>query len=260
MQKPFRHLGVLMISGVVALGLVAAAYTLWYEDLSLNATVSTANFDVDWSCQTAFIDGAGNGNSSHTDCKGATKETVAILATAVTGNAPLDYTSFTDFGGSVPAAKYIQDCSAAITSNASGANGNGGNNNQLTLTANNLYPYAGCKYAIDIDVPTGNMVPAHFTLTSSSNDSSGVVKVIASTTGPDACTQIASSFNTPVTSNAVITTDGTTPLQLHADEHLYCTFLVYLQEEDSSGTTVAEGANFTLSATIKAHQFNETAP
>ena len=41
MRKAFRHTGVLMMLGVVALGLVGAAYTLWYEELNLNATVKT---------------------------------------------------------------------------------------------------------------------------------------------------------------------------------------------------------------------------
>ena len=57
MKQPFRHIGVLMIMGIAALGLVAAAYTLWYEDLSVTANVTTANFDVDWSCQTGFAAG-----------------------------------------------------------------------------------------------------------------------------------------------------------------------------------------------------------
>lgn len=257
MRKPFRHVGVLMIMGIAALGLIAAAYTLWYEDLSVTANVTTAQFDVDWSCQTGFTSGAGTGATANQNCGSATKETVAILTSpATTSNPSLTWASFTDEGGSVAASKYIQDCSAAIGDAASAANGNTGEDNTLTLTMNNLYPFAGCKFALDIDVPDGSYVPAHFTLTAESNNSAGTVKVLAKETG--ACTQIAGILNSASTSTATpITTDGSAPLQLHANEHLYCTFLVYLQELNNSNATVAEGATFQITATIKAHQFNE---
>ena len=38
-----------MMLAVVALGLVGAAYTLWYEELELNANISTGTLDADWS-------------------------------------------------------------------------------------------------------------------------------------------------------------------------------------------------------------------
>ena len=43
MRKAFRHTGVLMMLGVVALGLVGAAYTLWYENLTLNCERHNGN-------------------------------------------------------------------------------------------------------------------------------------------------------------------------------------------------------------------------
>ena len=49
MPKAFKHTGVLMMLAVVALGLVGAGYALWYEELTVTATVNTGTFNVDWS-------------------------------------------------------------------------------------------------------------------------------------------------------------------------------------------------------------------
>jgi len=267
MRRPFRHVGVLMIVGIAALGLIAAAYTLWYEDLSLTANVSTAQFDVDWSCQTGVgtaPDGAGTNTTNNQTCTAATRDTVAILTTAATTTNPtLAWADFTDQGDSpstVPDTKYSQTCSnPVIGNNAAGANGNTGNNNTLTLTMTGLYPFAGCKFALDIDVPTGNYVPAHFSLTAESNNSNGAVKVLAPT-ATGACAQIAAALSQTSATVPAVITDGTNPIQLHPGEHLFCTFLIYLQELNASSATVAENTSFTITATIKAHQFNEPAP
>ena len=269
MKKPFRHAGLLMIMGIIALGLVGAAYTLWYEDLSISANVTTARFDVDWSCQTGFAattKAVGTGVSANQTCGTTpTKQTVAILTSAANVTNPtLIYTDFTDNGDdltAVPAAKYIQTCSAAITgSGGTGANDTG-TFNILTLTLSNLYPFAGCKFAIDIDVPSGNYVPAHFTMTANTN-TLGALGVLSGSTGT--CAQIAAELNSPTAGNLVINNNANTaPLQLHANERIFCTFLVYLKEILSDSSTVLENQSagtYTLTATIKAHQFNEPAP
>ena len=269
LKKPFRHAGLLMLMAIAALGLIGAAYTLWYEDLSVTANVTTARFDVDWSCQTGFAaapDAAGIGTSANQTCTAATKETVAVLSTALvpSTNPTLVWTDFTDQlddTAAVPTAKYIQSCSAAIGNNAAGANDTG-TNNTLTFTLTDLYPFAGCKFAIDIDVPSGNYVPAHFTLTAAANTLQAL-KVLTPAAGT--CRQIANILNSAsTTSNVVILNDaGTAPLQLHNNERLFCTFLVYLQEYTSTPSTVLENQStgtYSLTATIKAHQFNEPSP
>jgi hypothetical protein len=168
MRKSSRHIGVLMVLSTLALGLVGAAYALWYEDLQVTANVSTGTFNVDLSLH----DPVTHANSTNG---------VPVVAKPPTGygtltsgvasyledgdpnrwftNGAQGYANFTNanFG-----AKPQTTCTGALSSNAAGAN-DVGDTNVLTLNLGGLYPYAGCEF--EIDITNKGTVPMHFALT-----------------------------------------------------------------------------------------------
>lgn len=245
MRKAFRHTGVLMMLGVVALGLIGAAYTLWYENLELTATVSTGTFDVDGSVHGAAVPVVSLNN-------GGTYLTTAQAAVA-TGQ------SEAVIGSKMPS------CTQAVGTDTDPANNNDDqdiDNNVVQLTASNLYPFAGCRYIIDIH-NTGT-VPAHVALTN--------VTLTCTAVAPHLCPPppLAPWTNTllPVsvggTSNlaqcqaflgAIATWNGNDVeipgIQLHAGNELACEFILALDQADVEGTTWVFTASYT------AHQWNE---
>jgi hypothetical protein len=240
MRRAFKHTGVLMMVAVIGLTIIGAAYALWFENLTLTATVTTGTFNVDWSCE--------NEVDQPVDCHHAT-EPVVSLDKGVT---------FTDFGAPpLPPLSKAPTCDAAI-SNSTGANDSndaptGNSNNVLTLTLGDLYPYAGCEFWINFH--NAGTVPAHFTLTSVSLTQNGTPIAAAPwtihlTTPNAACAATLAAMAAGQTPVELSTEGG--PIQLHHDEQVICHFILALDQSAS------EGATFVFTAVIQAHQWNET--
>jgi hypothetical protein len=181
MRKAFRHSGVLMMLAVVALGLLGAAYTLWYEKLTLSAEITTGELNADWSFHSWSTTGpTDNGSfaaSSSTSGNGApvvaippagwgslTSGVATLLGSG--GNSTstsyglFDYNNFYVNGSQKP----LTTCTGAIGSNNSPGQANDvGDNNTLTLTMGGLFPYAGCEFAIDLH--NDGTVPFHIAIT-----------------------------------------------------------------------------------------------
>ncbi len=176
MRKSSRHIGVLMVLSTLALGLIGAAYALWYEDLQLTANVSTGTFNVDMSMHDPVTHANGtNGvpvvGKPPTGWGSLTSGVASYLEYGPPQGLPDDQSirNFTDgaqgYGNFTNAnfgAKPQTTCSGALTSNAAGAN-DVGDTNVLTLNLGGLYPYAGCEF--EIDITNKGSVPMHFALT-----------------------------------------------------------------------------------------------
>jgi hypothetical protein len=124
MKNAFRHTGVLFMVAVIGLAVIGAGYALWFQVLTLNATVTTGDLDVQW--------------SDH----GAVEEySLDTGTTFVHGpNTSTDPPTPADPGFNPD--KAVQTCSQDIPAN--------GNGHVLNITDLNLYPYAGCVHHIDI--------------------------------------------------------------------------------------------------------------
>jgi len=240
MHKAFRHTVVLMTVAVIAVGLLGAAYTLWYENLTLNANVSTGTFDVDWSIE-------------------------APPVPVVSTNLGVDYRPFT----AAEALKATQ-CTASITTNdAPGQANDVADDNVLTLTAANLYPYAGCDFLIDIH--SQGTVPAHVAMTAltglgpnyelyptcgypgfpACDDARAfTITVLNAETDPNraSCERLATGLG--LNGSFAPAELGT---QLHTGEELVCGLRFALKQVSN-----VEGMSFSWRMDLKAHQWNET--
>ncbi len=120
MKNAFRHTGVLFMVAVIGLAAIGAGYALWFQVLTLNATVATGDLDVQW--------------SSHGAVQEYSLTTGETFLHGANGNTPAD-------AGFNPA-KAVQTCSQDIPAN--------GNGHILNIADTNFYPYAGCVHHIDI--------------------------------------------------------------------------------------------------------------
>lgn len=167
MRKAFRHTGVLMMLSVVALGLIGAAYALWYEDLTLSATVSTGTLDADLSIHDLDTTTANAANNTGLPVVGLPPAGFQGVASYLDGpnrnfeNGASGYANFTNTN--FPAGKPQPTCAGGLSTNSSAANNNTGSNNVLSLAMGGLFPYAGCEYSIDLS--NIGSVPAHFSVT-----------------------------------------------------------------------------------------------
>ena len=164
MRKAFRHTGVLMMLGVVALGLIGAAYTLWYQNLSVTTTINTGTLAANWSFHPWSAGTSGEGTFGATSTSGLGKPVVALITSADnvgvnasasqilgqggtgSGSARFTYGNFnppTNVGSPTPV-KPVPTCEGALSPTDSGAT-------SLTLTIGGLFPFAGCEFQIDID-------------------------------------------------------------------------------------------------------------
>ena len=258
MTRAFRHTGVLMMLAVVALGLVGAAYALWYEDLQLTANVSTAKLDADvsfhpWTSAGGFSSTSGNGNGHPVVAQvGAIAPTVATLLGS-------NYAAFGDF----PSGKPTTTCAGAIgTYGTNGTNANDTvDNNQLSLTLGGLYPYAGCEFEIDLHNDGG--IPFHIALTSVSLQSCTDNTYTSCTNVPAApwsiglapgsnaaCTAFLGAIATAAV-NTQINSAPNTPVQIHDGQDLVCRFKLILDQAN------VENSFFKFSAVYRAYQWNE---
>ncbi len=238
MSKAFRHSGVLMVVATVALGLLGAAYTLWFENLSLTATVSTGTFNVDWSIE---------------------QQPLAVVSTDLGET----YRPF-----SAAEALKVTQCTASIaTNNTTGQANDAADNNVLNVTAANLYPYAGCEFWIDIH--SMGSVPAHVAMTAltglgpdyalypgcypaeTCEASRAFTITVLNAAGDPArpsCERLA--YGLGIDGSFTPANLGT---QLHSGEKLVCGLRFALKQVPN-----VEGMSFSWRMDLKAHQWNET--
>lgn len=146
----------MLLFGVFALGLLGAAYTLWYEDLTLHADVSTGTLNADLSFESAGpvvgIPPQGfDGVASWLDTDGSRHFT----------NGAQGYTNFTVANFTFQdVVKPKPTCTGDVTDGGGNQNGNTpGDENLLTLYMGNAYPYSGCEF--EIDLHNAGTVPFH---------------------------------------------------------------------------------------------------
>ncbi len=233
MKNAFRHTGVLFMVAVIGLAVIGAGYALWFQVLTLNATVSTGDLDVQW--------------SSH----GAVKEySLNTGETFIHG--PNDPTP-ADPG--FIAAKAVQTCSQDIPAS--------GNGHVLNIADANLYPYAGCVHHIDIH-STGT-TPVH--IDTSSLDLSGLrCQAPAGTTcnaltdlhvAVSACVKAGDSStvgggpNQPFATVTPPATPNANIWQLHQSNRINCDIEIWANQ------SAPEHATYTGSIKLLACQWNE---
>lgn len=156
MRKAMRHTGVLMMLAVLALGLVGAAYTLWFEKLTVTATVETGILDVDLSCVNPEMPYTYDNNDLD---EGAECAALAGQAgTTIIGKQLSN--GFFDFKPAAYWNKPPLDCRAVLSDTGSQPNGeNPANWNKLDLKVSGAYPFAGCQFYFDIH--NDGSVPVH---------------------------------------------------------------------------------------------------
>jgi hypothetical protein len=285
MRKAFRHSGVLMMVAVVALGMLGAAYTLWFEDLQLNTQVNTGTFDADVSIHPWNGSGYGNEQTAEGAYDNAGQPVVAIISEPRLGSRSAFNLADTPPQSSPPipdAAGYARyskanftvgsvtkpmpDCDAAIGSyGSSPANTNDvAESNRLDLTMTGLFPYAGCEY--EIDIHNSGSVPMHVSLLAGglyqrcNADGTGCVDI---TTSYPALSFIGDPSNASCAALFGVgrSTDpnslgqlqvGGVPVQLHQGESLVCRVKIILDQ-------AADGENRRYKAQInwRAYQWNE---
>ena len=287
MRKAFRHTGVLMMLAVVALGLVGAAYTLWYQKLTLTTNISTGSLSAAWSFHPWSAGTGGEGTFATASSAGNGKPVVAVptvtllnggvatllgLSGSGSGSANFTWGNFnppSNIGIPDPV-KPPPTCAGAMTGTT------------LTLTLGGLFPYAGCEFQIDIS-NTGT-VPFHLAVLSTK-----VQQCDAS--GPN-CGVPAYPNNMPWTRGVVtgsanyaeclallnadwkgtlpqqVNDSGGHPVQIHPGNDLVCDFMIVLDEnwwDGASGTfadpshwSSNQNLNFTITTTYAAYQWNES--
>lgn len=232
MTKPYRHVGVLFMLAITVLALLGSAFTLWYEDLSIETEASTGSFDADWVVGT---------------------NTKKVWPTAASPFTPAYSDFVTDPGTTLTGV----DCSS--TNVADDAPNTTTTSEALTLTMTGMYPFSACEFNVGFRVDSQSNTPAQFMLTAASPNS--YLKVFTDSSA-EYCAQLVGALNgtlslaTPV---AVRNAGNTGSLQLNpSDSAVDCNLLIYLVEEGDSGTVVeASTTPYTISVTIKAHQWNE---
>ena len=280
--------------GVVALGLVGAAYTLWYEKLTLTADVSTGSLNADWSFHNWSAPASGEGVfDSSSSNSGTGKPVVAILTQAEsllnqgashilggggtgTGSGRFTWGNFnptSNVGVPVPA-KPHPSCTGGITPAAAGQP------DTLHLEMSGLFPFAGCEYQIDI-TSTGT-VPFHVAVIGQE------VQQCTGEPGNETCSDV--TVNLPWTRGVVNQNDGNyekclalfnadwqgqipgqinlpnggAPLQIHPGTGLVCTFMLVLDENwrnnnDPNGPFISDqNLHFKVTTQYATYQWNES--
>ena len=269
--------------GVVALGLVGAAYTLWFERLEVNIQANTGNFDAGVSF-TPYVAGAFTGPEQTAEgSSGHGRPVVGVFSEAISSSRSAahevdvhGYGFFGDFPVVNGQQKPPTTCDINIGHTSGGiavdANDGNGTSNQLNIVMGNLMPYAGCEYTIDFH--NSGTVPMHLF--------SGVTTYQRCTTQATPSTPAADCVNLAGTAAALsLAADPTQPnaaqcgailgsglvyshssaqnieipgLQLHQGESLSCRFKI-LMDEDAFG----ENVTYLMGFNFIAHQWNEVA-
>lgn len=259
---------------VVALGLLGAAYTLWFEDLQLTAQVSTGTLNADVSVHS--WDGTSSGPAIvapglHEDVG---RPVVIQCSQPITGTNAANYVfaHLANWGcsyGGFPANKVDSQtvCDAVIGTFGTG-NGTNANdvtdNNQLTLLIGNAFPYAGCEY--DFDFHNSGTVPFHLNFVPESLQEYWLCDPDGpdADTAPDNCvliTQQAQGISwifgpdcawSSLDANGTLV-NGTSPVQVHANQEARCKVKVLLdQGANLENKVIMSNLRF------RAYQWNET--
>ena len=256
MRKAFKHTGALMMAAVIGLSIIGAAYALWFEDLTLDATVTTGTFDVDWSCDTQAI-------PPNQEAPGCDLSSVAIfsLDEGTTYNTwPVAAVPAGFETGAVGLSKFnakAPRCTVDIGDDAEAAN-DVGDDNVMTMTIGSadlgagLAPYTGCRFYIDIH--NSGTVPSHITILDKVvPDGVTITSVTGAYFGNStqnggiaACRNL---FQSAAEGPLVV--EGNY-VQLHESYHLGCVVQVTLDQDADEGATL----DWTIE--LKAHQWNET--
>lgn len=245
MKKSIRHSGVLMMLGVFAIALMGSAYTLWYEDLTLEAEIETGELNLDWSID-GDIDGSGG---------------TPVVAILDEGDTNLEFAPEGEEsnGTTVPANK-LPECDATIDGDEGAANGDSGDYNVLDLDLTGLYPYAGCEF--DINITNSGDVPAHLWLGDFTGDADGQAEITwelvsdQSDEGFEYCTELLDQIFAGTEGQLVGENDD--PIQLHNEDTIRCEVVYYLKQTNEGGETTVENFDGSFGYTIKGHQWNET--
>lgn len=265
MRKTFRHTGVLMMVAVVALGLVGAAYTMWYETLNLNATVSTGSVDVNWSTEPVHAD--------HPDAvpQNATSDEVIGLGTNGVPSGLWYHFNIPTQPGRPADAKFVQNCSIGVGGTGDTIEPANPSQHTLVINATGLYPLTGCEFGFNIH--NWGTVPVHLTQNVETTVTGTGVKLVNSGTGgvnwisgdsptlPEAealalCTDVVNMLLAPASTplgGPLTWMDGTTSrvIQLHQGDQVNCRFWFYLAQDST------ENASINITSTLIAHQWNE---
>lgn len=270
MRKAFKHTGVLLMTAVLGLSVIGAAYALWFEDLRLDANVKTGTFDVDWSEH-------GVQPVVSTDLG----KTWLVGDQIPAGKAPLCF------------AGQIGDLQAKPPNNP--LSNDVADDNTLLLGAGNVYPYSGCVWTINIHnqgttpahvqvlkvekdcspqanppagAPSPNNQPANCTTTGwpvnlvvLGGSWEGTTPASCDTAPPGATcpsdlTAIAACEALFGTEQAPVAPSGTIEgIQLHTSNELWCRLAVTLDQ-----SALAEADVFQYAITMRWHQWNENQP
>lgn len=254
LKKTFKHTGVLMMVGVFALGLLGAAYTLWYEDLVLRADIETGTFDVDWSCEGEDPGAEGpdvNGDGVVDECD-TSAHAVASTDLGRTYKVPPE--------GKGPECSLLRSDLNPPDVDFPTANDKG-TNNLLELTLRGLYPYSGCEFWIDIH--NAGTVPAHFAVLNARVGGADLSGWLSVQPGEGESAPECQAFADAIVQSwrgqqrDIPVLLGERPVQLHADDEYICHFVLTVVEEDANSEVLPEGASASLLIRIRSHQWNE---
>lgn len=198
MKNAFRHTGVMLMVAVIGLAVVGAGYALWFQVLTLNATVNTGTLDVQWSDHGA--------------------DPAYSLTLGDTFLTPADAT--------FNRLKVVQQCTQTL--DASG--------HVLTITDTGYYPYAGCVHHIDIH--NNGTIPVHIDtanlqFTGLGCDANGQNCQIVAQVGSCANDTVNGNQTPPPTNP-----DPAKPSlwQLHPSNRINCDILLYAAQSASENT------------------------
>lgn len=279
MRKAFRHSGVLMMCAVVALGLLGAAYTLWFEDLQITTTVNTGTFDADVSLH-SWVSG-NTYETENTDDNGVGKPVVIVCSNPIGPGLAAAHNLLSSIGsgnpygctfGGFPDGKPPTTCNATIGQYGSAPDNANDvtDQNQLNLVLSGLYPFAGCTFRIDIH--NSGSVPMHLNVLSGTTYK--LCDAGSTFANPIGCTNLAISdpaistittcqapVGPSVTPQAVATIDangqldyaGGAAVQLHTGEEMVCDVTILLDQGPN-----LENKVILATSGFRAYQWNET--
>jgi hypothetical protein len=213
----------MLMVAVIGLAVIGAGYALWFQVLTLNATVTTGTLDVQWS-----------------DHKADATYSVDVGQTFL---APGDAGFNAVKVASVSCAQQIDPAITGV---------NNGTGHVLTITDTGLYPYAGCVHHVDIH--NDGSVPVHI---DTSNFS------VQLCTAPDTnCKDINVKVSQPCTigDDGNTTSPTTHPIagndavwQLHTSGRINCDITIYAEQ------SALEGTKYSGNVQLIACQWNEDA-
>jgi len=248
-----------MMVAVVALGLLGAAYTLWYEDLTLKADIKTGVFDVDWSCEEPFKENGAPGplqqtpDPGTTDCPTSARPVVSLDQGKNwywDGKAkPLsDYERVAD---KMPICRQSIRPADVHGNPKNGDQPGGQDYSTLNLYLGDLYPYAGCEFYFDIH--NDGTVPAHLSLDLTSISWQEIRESFNFEWSGDCRIDEAETRSRTLTGWLQLEDGKGNAIQLHSGDELLCKLRITLKQKN------VEGQMFNFAITIRGHQWNESA-